>query len=639
MKTMRWMAVPALVLLLVVCMITSMPRAEADAKLMENGSVTYAFVSDRSEITDYVNENGNYSSFDTLTTDWKCYGNTYKIILDEPGVLYVYPLSNSPSDIRFCLYSNFQLTSELVKESFLIGTGKPCYEIKLDAGSYWYRAERWNGTGTVNAVVYFGFSSASNNRSLKDNSEECYDVTTYGEVQYAIVCDGDELADYIHHNIAYSSQDIITTNWKGSTDIYQISIDQPGYLIFAPIQINQDARLYLYSNNALTSCLMTMDYIDNINQERFYGLEVEPGTYYYCSKRWNATGDLKLSVYIGFVPSDKAAIDVNSYLNATISETDYNISFTPDTVENIHEFVAGIENRQPDFQDTINTSWSGNGDLHGFTLPESGLVYIWSTSGKNGDFKFNLYNDRALNSRIIYGKEVIEDKAKVPLEKNVTCVYLDAGTYYYQVYRWNDMGASTIESYFAFTPSSSILTVESIDLSQDKKTATIRFSINDAYNPDQQKALIRIEKGRVTARSADYNGKWDFETLENAIESHEYIAKENGIYTARIAGNGLQTHLCYFEVTGLEDTSFEQKHNDVDVDASQNTEESTTVEEPETTEEPQSMNASEMRRYIHMLEDQIEDVGLELPEFSAEITQEQYMRLLEQVLRDNGYDF
>ena len=46
-----------------------------------------------------------------------------------------------------------------------------------------------------------------------------------------------------------------------------------------------------------------------------------------------------------------------------------------------------------------------------------------------------------------------------------------------------------------------------------------------------------------------------------------------------------------------------------------------------------------MRRYIRMLEDQIEDVGLELPEFSAEITQEQYMRLLEQVLRDNGYDF
>ena len=39
--------------------------------------------------------------------------------------------------------------------------------------------------------------------------------------------------------------------------------------------------------------------------------------------------------------------------------------------------------------------------------------------------------------------------------------------------------------------------------------------------------------------------------MENAIESHEFIATENGIYTARIAGVDLQTHLLTFEVTGI----------------------------------------------------------------------------------------
>lgn len=59
--------------------------------------------------------------------------------------------------------------------------------------------------------------------------------------------------------------------------------------------------------------------------------------------------------------------------------------------------------------------------------------------------------------------------------------------------------------------------------------------------------------------------------------------------------------------------------------------------EPVNTAEPagQSMSASEMRAYIRELEDRIDEAGLELPEFSADLTQEQYMRLLEQKLGGN----
>lgn len=65
-----------------------------------------------------------------------------------------------------------------------------------------------------------------------------------------------------------------------------------------------------------------------------------------------------------------------------------------------------------------------------------------------------------------------------------------------------------------------------------------------------------------------------------------------------------------------------------------------TDNEPANTAAPgtQPMTASEMRTYIRQLEDRIEAAGLELPEFSANLIQEQYMNLLEQTLRDNGYD-
>ena len=63
------------------------------------------------------------------------------------------------------------------------------------------------------------------------------------------------------------------------------------------------------------------------------------------------------------------------------------------------------------------------------------------------------------------------------------------------------------------------------------------------------------------------------------------------------------------------------------------------ISEQEPTAESATMTASEMRKYIRMLEDQIEDLGLEIPEFSENIALNEYMTSLEQVLRDNGYDF
>lgn len=50
------------------------------------------------------------------------------------------------------------------------------------------------------------------------------------------------------------------------------------------------------------------------------------------------------------------------------------------------------------------------------------------------------------------------------------------------------------------------------------------------------------------------------------------------------------------------------------------------------------MSAAEIGTYIRVLENQINDLGLTLPEFPAKLTQEDYMNQLEQFMWDSGYD-
>lgn len=710
MRKSKWMILQMFVLIAVFCLLVSIPKAKADANLMENGSVFYVRVSDGRELQAFVNNNGMYSSKDYVEESSENYGNTYKIILEEAGTLYIYPLSQNTIYMKFHLYSNFQLTSELMEKSYVNGTGQSYYWINLEPGTYYYRAER--RYADLDSTVYLGFSSRTQNDSIDTSSANQYENTKYEEVNYTIVQDEDDLVHKIHNNLMYSSQDIITSDWRGTTKAYQISVDQPGTLVFAPVQMNNAAYLYVYSNTALTSRLLKADYIDSIHTERLYHLAVEPGTYYYQSSRWNNLGDLTLTVYIGFIPQNSsdnysASLNESEITDSTPSNTIY-----PKVVNSIQGFTDSISSRKPDFTDMINSNYN-QGEVHSFTLPESGYLFVCATSDNDGYYKYNVYDNMFLDSRFIDGKEII-NVSSTSLKDKTTGIYLDAGTYYYQAYRWNGWNSADIKAYLGYIPSSSIIAVDNIDISQDKTKAVVHFSVNDLYNPDQQKAMIRIEKGKIYARSADYSNIWKVDTLENAIESHDFIVTENGHYTARIAGNTLQTHLVQFEVTGLEESdplpeetsatpSTEITGEAVFQDAKTNTDlslrehpdkhanstkylskgtivqvlrngknekgeewcyvrtdvgagyamtqdlefaqEKTNVPDPEENISDESsmevlpeLSPAELRKYIRTLEDQIEDLGLELPEFAASDTQDEYMKKLEKVLQDNGYD-
>ncbi len=121
--------------------------------------------------------------------------------------------------------------------------------------------------------------------------------------------------------------------------------------------------------------------------------------------------------------------------------------------------------------------------------------------------------------------------------------------------------------------------------------------------------------------------------MENAIESHEFVAPEDGIYTVRISGNGLRTFLLVFEVPDETDTL--QEADPVPETTPEPTPEPVPTSVPEAT----SIPASELRKYIRMLEDMIDECGLVIPDSAAELNQTEYVSLLEQILQENGIDF
>lgn len=132
-------------------------RARADVNLLPSGSVRYVHVSDAGGLRSYIDGNGSYSSEDVFIEGGK-YGNTYKIILDEPGELLVYPLSGQ-SGITLELYADSQLNIRLREMAALSDSlGEP-YHVMAEAGTYYYRIFN-PGAPESKATVFVGFSPA-----------------------------------------------------------------------------------------------------------------------------------------------------------------------------------------------------------------------------------------------------------------------------------------------------------------------------------------------------------------------------------------------------------------------------------------------------------------------------------------------
>ncbi len=644
----KWMILSMLVLVIAGCMMFSTCAAKADANLMENGSVNYVYIGNEDDLRQYIDADGIYSSQENLAMNET--GNIYKIIIDEPGELIICPLTdyfvNGYIKSEFQMYSDFKLTSKVTSGYHVCSDRSEKTHIRVNPGTYYYQSiggayssRRSDKKSTL--TVYVGFipddisddkitdMHGGNNSSLPDGMP----------VEYINIKDKTELYDYINHNGKYSLQTCLKIHQV--SEKYPIVINQPGELIICPLVKRSpslgtyNTSISVYSNKELTSKIIDSVEAQNGNRFGYYTVQVDPGVYYLQGIGGGAPtlGDNPLTIYLGFISTDNQSVESIVY-----SEEDTTTPFVNVTVTTDKDMFAEIVNDKK-YTSTHMLKYDETTEKCAFHISEPGQLIVTAISPESGNTmryaQLALYSDSNLTSQII------RMPACNDTDVHFTTLLIDAGTYYYQLLG-NTFNKTRTDVYVGFIPTSSVISIDHIEPSETSEK--VHFSISDSYDPDKYYALVRVVSGRVLPFDADNQDIWQLNSMENAIESHEFIATENGIYTARIAGVDLQTHLLTFEVTGI--TSETEESAQTTDDSQPSPEESPEaspeeqrLDEQEPVKESAAMTASEMRKYIRMLEDQIEDLGLEIPEFSENIALNEYMTSLEQVLRDNGYDF
>lgn len=622
MKNLKSIFFPMVCIILMMALMIITPEAKADANLMENGSVVYAWIKNPDDLKNYIEDEGVYASYDYLQKEEL--SNIYKIVLDEPGQLLFAPLSTERAELE--LFSDYELNSSIAEIDSIESSREGFASFSLEPGTYYYRSHHIYNFSVGGITVFLGFIPDSS--VLHDNSTQA--TITYPEISLIPVSSADELASYIDNDGEPSSSDHITNVEDDRTQTYQFTVTEKGTLYVSPIAtIGDYVEISLFGNQDLSSRLLYQK-CGLSSYDSIYSIDLNPGTYYYFLDRWNTNFETDIYAFLGFAPESEPN-RLDRYYSETSAETAFDIPH----VHSEEDFRQLISNGQFTLNDAIK--YGKYSPVRSFKLTEQSLVYMYleSEGAQDKTYRGYLYSDKSQISLIAEYNTV---------DTGIKTYVLDAGIYYYFNYNYLGLKNNALQTYLGYTPVSDIIRIESITPSNDHSTASVIFSIDENYNPDQYRAQVRVEQGVIKARSVLNTEIWKDQARDNAIESHEFIANENGVYTARISGNSLAPYLLTFEVTGIHSESAEQEQTaddslPVPAESSEAEPEVPVISEQEPAAESATMTASEMRKYIRMLEDQIEDLGLEIPEFSENIALNEYMTSLEQVLRDNGYDF
>lgn len=583
---MLWALVSA-VLLLCVC-----AAAQADANLLENGSVQYAYVESEDALRTWIDNFGAYSVQEEIDNETQ-YSNIYKIVLDEPGQLVICPLARyragSTDDFTFSLYADFALQSEIAGTKTRTNDRQSMLLQNVDAGTYYFRI-RQRDYSWLNAIltVYIGFIPVNGGMRTDTVTEEAMAKSRieFDSVNVAWVHTVSEFAQMVDHDLAYASYDQLGQQEQSAWR--QFEIEKPGRLLVLPlIQNTFESCVEIYSDATCSSKILSGKSVRSDRETILY-VTVEPGVYYYRS--YNSYSGNDQATYLGFIPDD-GIVEDDRFAEAPARVT------TPINARVLNaaaEFTDFVNGSKPTFGSTISDK--SNTTVYSFTLDEGGVAYF-ATICSRYEGALHLYSNRSCTSRIM--------RMDIKDSMNACAIFLEAGTYYLRPTTSYSADISQT-TYVGFVPTSKILSVANVR--QDAEKAVVRFEIDDLYNPDLSRAQVRVEPGYVHARligSADF---WKESERTNAIESHEFIATENGVYTARISGNGLPAYMLTFEVTGIG-------------------------------EEPEAAASEEADSYIRMLEQMMKDFGITVPDHPDDITEADYVTLLEKTLRDSGIFF
>lgn len=405
----------------------------------------------------------------------------------------------------------------------------------------------------IGAVVLAAMMAMSpvNSVYMVGNVEAAENVNDNGSVVYAKVNSVDEFRDYIDSDGLAASEDIIDTAWSGKTDVHKIVLEEDGTLLVAMLDTEDDVKLQLYSNFALTSQVDTDEYSIRSSRGDISIFNVEAGTYYYRGNRWNGyIKGLNVTTYIGFIPGNGDNVDTTNNQYDTSDDGIEKVSNIPTVVDsdNLRKYI----NNDGAFASQSSTKNRGDA-VRKLELQEDGwlLVYPLGTADGNdkGDWsRWALYTNKDMTSRCLYGntmENTNEDAYKI---------YLKAGTYYYDTWKWNGSSSMTVTTYLGFLPASYRIRMESNDVSSDKSSAVVKFGVDQDY---MDGGLIRVEEGYIHPVDIQDDDVWKVDTRENAIEGDTAVIHKNGVYTARISNKEYDDAYCMvtFTVSGIDNST------------------------------------------------------------------------------------
>lgn len=257
----------------------------------------YAVVKNAADFRKYIDNNYPASTQDMIETDWNGETPLYQFTLPSDGTLLVAVLADQ-GYAKGEIYRDTAMTDPLPEAAGCKSSRDDIASYVLTAGTYYYRAVRWNGMGALDIAAFLGFIPKSANGVIYTDVEINYDEDTditpdsYGSKESFIsaVKDGGNSV----------SEDSITTDWKGYSDVHSFSVKESGWLLMKPVCENDYINWELFSDRALMSCIFSDKTVLSDGNE-VYACYLNPGTYYYRGSRWNGTGTLSFRTYLGFV--------------------------------------------------------------------------------------------------------------------------------------------------------------------------------------------------------------------------------------------------------------------------------------------------------------------------------------------------
>lgn len=124
-----------------------------------------------------------------------------------------------------------------------------------------------------------------------------------GAVRATTVQSVEDLQQKINSNIAKSSEATITTSWSGKSGVYKVTAPSDGWILIRSYSsYERYGKCYLYSNAALMNRL-DKSYCGPNTVDNLIAVYVGKGDYYYQYERWNGTGPITFSSYVGFIPA------------------------------------------------------------------------------------------------------------------------------------------------------------------------------------------------------------------------------------------------------------------------------------------------------------------------------------------------